>query len=182
MVLGFDFTSWYAAVTGSVGGLLVLVAAAEKVFGWSQWLRRQREPERPEPPVVIIEGPGFTAEAETIPERRLKPRAWLTKLDAYYRILNKDATRSLTNITTGIRRRDDAREHTFPTSGVVALAPREATPVISVSIPESLFEGLTEEDHREALLFWVRCTTAPGGARWEIAVDPATGQHSSTLL
>jgi hypothetical protein len=57
MVLGFDFTSWYAAVIYVVGGLLVLVAAAEKVFGWSRWLRGQLRPEAPEPPVVIIEGP-----------------------------------------------------------------------------------------------------------------------------
>jgi hypothetical protein len=43
--LGFDFTSWYAAVIYVVGGMLVLVAAAEKLYGWSRWLRRRGQPE-----------------------------------------------------------------------------------------------------------------------------------------
>ena len=174
--------SWYGVVLLIAGAYLFWATVLDTGHRHYRWIKRRFWPEPPEPPVVIIEGPGFTHTTETIRERGLKPRALLTKLDAYYRILNKDATRSLTNITTGIRRRDDDREHTFPTSGVIALAPREATPVITVQIPESVFEGLTEEDHREALLFWVRCTTAPGGARWEIAVDPSTGQHSSTVL
>ncbi len=38
--LGLDFTSGYATTVYVVGGLLLLVAAAEKLWGWSRWVRQ----------------------------------------------------------------------------------------------------------------------------------------------
>jgi hypothetical protein len=45
VVAAFDFTSWYATVIYVVGGLLVLVAAAEKLYGWTRSLRRRGQRE-----------------------------------------------------------------------------------------------------------------------------------------
>jgi hypothetical protein len=182
VVLGFDLTSWYGLLLAAALGYVFWTSVFETGHRHYRWIKSRFWPEPPEPPVIIIEGPGFTHRAEPIIERRLKPRAYLTHLDAYYRILNKDGTQTVTSVSTGIRRKDDGREHTFPNFSVAALAPSEATAVMHVSIPESLFDGLTEEDFGGAFLFWARFTTAPGGARWEIVHDSATAEHSSSLL
>jgi hypothetical protein len=82
----------------------------------------------------------------------------------------------VTDLTTGVRRRDDGREHAFDNFRAAALAPLEKAPVANVSIPRDLFDGLTDQDVETAFLFWARFT-GPGGVRWEVSYDPQTGDH-----
>jgi hypothetical protein len=184
LLLGFDFTSSYATVVYVVGGLLVLVAALEKVFGWGGWLRRHLRPEPPpivEPPIIVLGAPGYYSSTEQIVERRLTPLNYLTRLDPRYLIENKEASVTVTDLTTGVRRRDDGREHAFENFKAAALAPLEKAPVTNVSIPPDLFEGLTDQDVETAFLFWARFT-GPGGLRWEVSYDPQTSDHQRRQL
>lgn len=153
MILAFDFTSWYAAVIYVVGGVLVLVAAGEKLFGWSRWLRQRLWPEPPQRPLVLRDR-SFTYSTETVPERRLEPRRYLEGLSATYRVENKEPNMTVLDISSGVRRRDDGRELASGFS-TTALSPGESTRPQHVSIPPDLFEGLTDEHHEGVFLFWV---------------------------
>lgn len=104
MILAFDFTSWYAAVIYVVGGVLVLVAAGEKLFGWSRWLRQRLWPEPPQRPLVLRDR-SFTYSTETVPERRLEPRRYLEGLSATYRVENKEPKMTVLDISSGVRRK-----------------------------------------------------------------------------
>lgn len=59
------------------------------------------------------------------------------------------------DLTSGVRRRDDGQEHAFEEFRTTGLAPGESTPARHVSIPGDLFDGLTDENHKGAFLFWV---------------------------
>lgn len=183
MPLGFDFTSGYAAVIYVLGGLLVVVAALEKLYGWTHWVRRRfflgPEPSEraPEAPIIVLGAPGYSYSKVTINERQLTQIPYITRLDPSYLIENKEAAVTVTDVTTGVRRKDDGREHEFENFRAPALAPLEKAPVGNVSIPKDLFDGLTEQDYQGAFVFWVRFR-AHGGTRWEVSYDPSTQEHA----
>jgi hypothetical protein len=179
--LAFDFTSGYAAIIYVVGGLLILVAAAEKLYGWSAALKRRLRPEPPTPPIIVLGAPTYHISLETVRERKLTPLNYLTKLDPSYLIENKEATVTVTDVTTGVRRKDDGRQHTFGDFKAAALAPLQTAPVRNVSLPFDLFDGLTDQDYQAAFIFWAHFT-APGGVRWEVGYDPQTREHHRTQL
>ena len=100
MVLGFDFESWYATLIYILGGLLVLVAALEKVYGWSRWVHRLFRPKPAAPPsrapVIVLGGPSYSLSVETLQERRLEKTRLLTCLAVSYLIENKEAAVTVT--------------------------------------------------------------------------------------
>jgi hypothetical protein len=138
-------------------------------------------PATPKPPVIVLGAPSYSISTTPINERTLTKKAYLTRLDPSYLIENKEAAITVTDVTTGARRKDDGREHTFEAFGAPALAPLEKAPVQNVSLPEDIFDGFTEQDYKEAFVFWTRFT-APGYVRWEVVYDPSTGKHSQLLL
>lgn len=184
MLLGFDFTSSYATAIYVIGGLLVVVAALEKLYGWGRVVKHRvrPEPEAPaESPIIVLGHPGYSISTETITERRLTPLNYLTKLDPFYVIENKEALVTVTDLTTGVRRKDCRGEHTFDNFKAAALAPLQTAPVRDVSIPRDLFDELTDQDYQTAFFFWVHFTS-PGGIRWEVSYDPETRDHERTQL
>jgi hypothetical protein len=184
VVLGFAFTAWYALLAYVAGAYLLWRTFAGQLVADARTVRRALRPEptqTPPTPVVVLGHPGYSYSTTTFPERRLEEREYLTRLDPSYLIENKDATITVTDVTTGVRRRDDGREHTFAEFKAPALAPRETAPVRGVSIPHDLFDGLTEQDYEGAFFFWARFT-ALGGERCEVTYDPVAREHSRTLI
>jgi hypothetical protein len=184
LLLGFDVTSGWATLVYVIGGLLLVVAILEKLFGWGSWIKRKLrpEPETPaEAPIIVLGHPGYTITTETITERRVTPLNYLTRLDPDYVIENKEALITVTDLTTGARRKDGSGEHAFDNFKAAALAPLHTAPVRNVSVPRDLFDGLTDQDYETAFVFWAHFT-APGGIRWEVAYDPQTGDHERTRL
>jgi hypothetical protein len=176
----FDFTSWYATVVYIVGGVLALVSALEKLYGWSRWLGSRRslrattsQPRRP--PVIVVGGVSYSYSTTTINERTLTQRAFLTRLEANYAIENKEAAVTVTDVTTGVRRKEGGGQHASDFR-FVAMAPRDRE-LVRLEVPFELFDGLTDRDYEDAFLFWVRFT-APEGWRCETRLDPASGAQS----
>lgn len=184
MVLGFDLVSWYGLAGGIAAFYLLWASVIDTGHRHYKAIKRLVRPEprpAPESPVVVLGHPSYSYDTMTFPERRLQQRNYLTQLDPSYLIENKEATITVTDVTTGARRRDDGREHAFAEFKAPAIAPGEKAPVMGVSIPQDLFDGLTDEDHEGAFLFWARFS-APGGARWEVVYDPVKIEHSRALL
>jgi hypothetical protein len=94
VLAAFDFTSWYATLIYVVGGLLVLVAAAEKLVGWSCWLRKRRRPsERSvvvDEPDVVLGHPGGEQSMTPLHELTGDESRRLTRVAPRYLIENKE--------------------------------------------------------------------------------------------
>ncbi len=105
-LLGFDFTSGYAALIYVLGGALVLIAAAETLYGWGRWLKRKARPEPPRqplPPQITISAPSTSVrltQDEDAPHRRLEA------VEPEYTITNFSSDRTIHQVRTGVRRRD----------------------------------------------------------------------------
>jgi hypothetical protein len=148
VVLGFDPTSWYGLIVVIFGAYLFWSAVFETGRRQFGWIMSRVRPETPEPPIVRLRAPGYSYSTETITERRLEKRRYLTMISPSYLIEHKDTT-TVTDVTTGVRRRDDGREGEFTNFKAAALAAGEKVRVTNASIPESLFDGLTDQDYGE---------------------------------
>jgi len=162
VILGFDFTSGYATLIYVLGGLLVIVAL----------------PPPARSPVIVLGAPTYSYSVMTVPERRLEPKRYLTRLGVEYIIENKEATVTVTEVVTGVRRKNDGREEQFDAFKAPALAPLEKAPVRGFQLPLEIFDGLAEDDYEVAFLFWVRFTSTDVG-RWEVVYDPKKRSHES---
>src|SRR5205085_1121857 len=105
----------------------------------------------------------------------------LTCLAVSYLIENKEAAVTVTEVETGVRRRDDGREQRFEAFKAAALAPFEKTPVFGFVLAQEIFEGLTDPDYTSAFLFWAHFT-APDGRRWAVIYDPEGRSHDYVQL
>jgi hypothetical protein len=182
MILGFDFTSEWATLIYVLGGALVVVAALEKVFGWFGRLRRRFRPAPPIPPVIVLGAPGYAYSTVTDPsERKLEQTRYLEKLTIGYLIENKEANITVTDVETGVRRKDTDLDQHFGAFKAPALAPLEKTPVQGFEVSHEFFDGLAEDDFQQVLRLWVRFT-APDRRRWEVTYDPVARDHSAVVV
>jgi hypothetical protein len=181
VVLGFDLVSWYGALVAVALAYLLWASVLDTGHRHFQAIKRRLRPPAPESPLVVLGQPDYSFDTVTVRERRLEKRAYLTVLVVTYAIENKDAAATVTEVTTGVRRKDDGREHAFVRVKAPALTPGESASVRDFAIPKDLFDGLTDRDYYFAFLFWARFT-APGGVRWEVVFDPETTEHSRVLL
>jgi hypothetical protein len=170
----FDFTSWYAAIIYFVGGLLVLAAGAEKLYGWGRWLYRRARPVRPEPPipppVYISEQIGSSTSTAHEPGA---PHRHLSRISPRYEIHNGGGDHTIRNVTTGVRRRgSDTGGHQFDWFAS-DIQPLKHRLVKDVEIPSAMFRDVHESVGIEAFVVWARFTDA-AGRPWEVTRDAHT--------
>lgn len=173
-LLGFDFASGYAAVIYVLGGVLVLIAAVEKLYGWGRWLERKARPEPPQlpPPSVTISAPSASIRLthdEGAPHRRL------AAVEPEYAITNFSPDLTIREVKTGVRRREGTGgDHQFDWHGAPCIEPKGSVVVDEVAIPEELLRGVHESLAERAFIFWARFTD-DRGQRWEASRDATTG-------
>ena len=181
MLLAFDFTSWYAAIVYVVGGLLVLVAAAEKLYGWSRSLRRRVLPEPPPPPIPppVRISDQISANLSYAQDPGA-PHRHLARIAPRYTIHNGGGDQAIRDVMTGVRRRGGTSEHRFDwhASEIDPLGERV---VKDVEIPPEMFRDVHESVAQEAFVFWARFTDASGRV-WEVTRDAHTKQAGEQLL
>lgn len=171
MLLGFDFTSWYATTIYVFGGVLVLVAAAEKLYGWSRWLHRKVRPEPLIPPPVSI-GEQISA-VRSYAQDEGEPTRHLAWISPRYEIRNDGPDYAIRDVTTGVRRRDRPGDYQFDWHRP-DIPPLTHRTVEGVEIPPKMFRDVHESVAQEAFVFWARFLAA--GGRWEVTRDAHTKQ------
>jgi hypothetical protein len=176
----FDFTSAYAAVIYVIGGLLVLVAAVEKLWGWGSWFHRWRKrpetvdaPQQPDDPLVVLGHPGGSLSLHQPDGQEYRE---LETVRPRYLIENKEPLIGIRDVTTGVRTRQ-GRSFTFTDFHAGLIGPRESACVENVgSMPGNFLRGVHESDAYTAFLYWARFTH--NGRRWEVVYDPNTRRNS----
>jgi hypothetical protein len=180
-----DLATWlFGALIVVGGGYLFWREVLTKGHADVGVIRRRFRPDPPPPitpPVVVVGHPYYSYSTTSINERTLTKRAYLTRLEIGYSIENKEGVLTVTDVVTGVRRRDDGREHQDPGFRGAAIAPREAAPVRAYELPLELFDGLEERDHDGAFLVWARYTS-PDEHRCEEIYDPVSRDHVRKAL
>lgn len=188
MLIGFEFASWYAVAALVAAGYVFWSAVFAEGHKQARWLWRRVHPLPPDPPpppprapVIVFGAVDYLPSTFAVPERRLKPRRYLSELRVRYLIENKEATVTVTNVETGARRRDDGRVERFEAFRAPGLAPLETAPAESFRLSREIIDGLADNDFEQAFVFWARYTT-PDGTRWETTYDPAANDHASRTV
>jgi hypothetical protein len=160
-----------AAAVTTIGGALVLI------LGGAQKLKAFVSPPKPlvsfghpseqHLPMItwLPADPEVIARQETAHEQ-----ARLESLAISYLVENRDV--ALRELSTGIRTRDGAQEHTFGEHFVQILPGGDTTEVTDVSVPSELHEGMTDENRALNFIYWARFERE--GKRWEASYDPQT--------
>jgi hypothetical protein len=116
MALGFDVTSWYGVVLALALAYVFWTSAFETGHRHIRAIKELVRPTPPQAPVIVLGHPGYSYNTVPLMERRLEKRALLTRLDPYYMIENKEATITVTDVTTGVRREKMAASTSSRTS------------------------------------------------------------------
>jgi hypothetical protein len=181
VLAGFDFTSGYAALIYLLGGLLVIVAAGEKLWGWGTWIWLRRKTRlassTPEPavedPLVVLGHPGGHI---SLHQPDGQEHRELATVRPHYLIENKEPEIGIRDVTTGVRTRQ-GRSFTFTDFYTGLIGPRETAPVDNVgSIPPEFLRGVHESKAFDAILWWARFTH--NSRRTEVVYDPETRRNS----
>jgi hypothetical protein len=176
-MLGFVWTSGYGLVLAIAVGITTIGGAFALIFGGAQRLVQFI---RPSGPLVSFGHPSehsgpmvYWLTDDPIANQRQDEaieRARLSSLSVSYLIENKDDV-ALRELSTGIRTRDGAHEHTFSEHVVQILAAGETTEVAQVTVPVSMHEGMTDSNRELNFLYWARFFGS-SGRRWEAIYDP----------
>jgi len=180
-VIAFSWV-WYWSLAAIAAAILLWVALGEKLYGIGRSVYRHFRPVEGPPPIApeVVLGHPHAEQTSTEYPPGEKHRI-LVRADPVYLIENK-SDETVRDITTGIRRKDDAREHVFTSHRVGALKAGESSEVRNVgSIPRDLLAGVHESDPVGAFLWWVRFT-ARDGTRWEVAYDPGQKRNLPQIL
>ncbi|MGD0167761.1 MAG: hypothetical protein ABSC51_10835 [Gaiellaceae bacterium] len=180
MILAFDWTSWYGLIVAIAAGVVTIGGAFVLIFGGAKRLAQIVRPRKPlisfghpsEAPTPMV----FFITDDPEEDRRQhagNERARLSSLRVSYLIENKGGT-AVRELSTGIRSREGAVEHTFEKHFVQILAAGEKTELARVSVPNAMHEGMTESNRALNFLYWARFFDDSSGKRWEVLYDPIT--------
>lgn len=179
MLLGFDFTSWYAVLVYIAGAYLLWRTFAGQVIADARAVRRKVKPEPPEPPIPPLVSIGEQigasisyAQDEGEAHRHL---AWIRPT---FEVHNDGADYAIRDVTTGVRRRDRAGDHQFNWHAP-DIPPLTHRRVEGVEIPPAMFRDVHESVAQDAFVFWARFLAA--GGRWEVTRDAHTKQRGEQL-
>jgi hypothetical protein len=181
VLVSIDVTSWYAVVATIVGTLIFWLTAWEKIRDHIERLQaRRRAPAADPPPELVVSPPEFDYRSFAGNERRLVQRRYLASLTIGYAIENRDSIRAVTDVETGVRRRDDGRSERFERFRAVTLAAGERAQIAGFDLGREIIDGLAEDDLERAFVLWATYT-GPDGARFETTFDPIASDHVTRL-
>jgi hypothetical protein len=172
VVAAFDWGAWYGialAVAGAIttfGGAVVIVVAA-----WRHVSHRV-DPQPPRMPDVVLGHPGAQISLTPLHELQEGEHRRLVAVRPTYLIENKEATRSIRDVSTGVRTRDGSQKHVFDEFQAPLIGAGETVQFIAQeSVPVDWLNGVHESVAQLAFLYWVRFSDADG-RRWEVVYDP----------
>lgn len=181
MLVFIDVTGWYALVATIVGALIFWLTAWERIRDHVERLQARRRPRVSDsPPELVIGAPEFDYRSFAGNERRLVQRRYLSSLTLGYAVENRDSTRAVTLLETGVRRRDDGRSERFERFRAVTLAAGERAQIAGFDLGHEIIDGLAEDDLERAFVLWTTYT-GPDGARFETTFDPIASDHVTRL-
>jgi hypothetical protein len=181
MVLGFDWGSWYGLALAVAAGITTFGGAAVLVLtGW-RYLSGRLNPASPLPPDVVLGYPG--AQISLTPSHELAEgeHRRLVSVRPTYLIENKDAARSIRNVSTGARTRDGVHEHVFDEFHAPLIGAGETVQFMAEqSIPVEWLADVHESVAQAAFLYWIRFEL--DGRPWEVVYDPEARSCAAQLV
>jgi hypothetical protein len=174
VVAAFDWGSWYGIALAIAGAITSFGGAVALVISVWRHVSRRIAPEPPRMPDVVLGHPAAQMSLTPLHELQEGEHRRLVAVRPTYLIENKEAARSIRDVSTGVRTGDGSREHVFEEFQAPLIGAGETVQVIArESIPLDWLDGVHESVAQLAFLYWVRFSDADG-RRWMVVYDPET--------